>query len=145
MKTADQIKKGLECCSEVSCEGCPYHGENDCSYAVVEDGLCYIRQLEKITEEQEQIILDQGVQLDVLPRWIPVTERLPENNATCLITIREKWDGKIEHHVDVATKTDEGRGYIDGLWDTDNDWIEGQEEICVTHWMPLPSAAEEVS
>lgn len=77
-------------------------------------------------------------------KWIPVTARLPEDGTTCLITIKENWFGKIEHHVDIATKADEGRGYIDGLWDTFNDWVEGQE-IHVTHWMPLPDPCEEVS
>lgn len=51
MKTPDEIKKGLEQCSNtgVSCSGCPY--DNDChdpasNVSVETDALAYIQQLE---------------------------------------------------------------------------------------------------
>lgn len=140
MKTADQIMKGLKCCcGEGGCIVCPYldSHDNDCIERMCTDASKYIHTLQEITEEQEQIILEQYDELDVLYRWIPVTERLPEYGATCLITTKESWHGKIERHVDVAS-------YIDGMWDTFNDWVEGQE-IHVTHWTPLPNAPGEVS
>ncbi len=76
-------------------------------------------------------------------RWIPVTERLPVRCTTCLVTIQDNLDGECVCYVDAACFDDEDGG-IDGLWNTFHDWDEGQE-IHVTHWMPLPSAAEEVS
>ena len=58
------------------------------------------------------------------PRWIPVTERLPENGMRVLCACRAnifcvlKWDGI--------------------------DWVENPTHVYmsgfVTHWMPLPSA-----
>lgn len=56
MKTAEEIKKGLECCDEqMSCDECPYHGENDCSYLVVKESRSYIQQLEA---ERDAIMSD---------------------------------------------------------------------------------------
>ena len=76
--------------------------------------------------------------------WIPVTERLPEDGDTCLVTVKYKYAYEKEYSidVDVATYRPEG-GYID-YWDTYNDWNEGQQYIHVTHWMPLPEAPEDV-
>jgi hypothetical protein len=73
----------------------------------------------------------------IFPRWIPVEERLPEDKmADYLVTIKQKypWETEWEYYTDKATY---GGSYIDGLWDTEYDWIEGQETH-VTHWMPLP-------
>ena len=134
MKTDDRIKKSLRLHLMPNhphgCIGCAYRDESKqstkCITSLYRDTIEYIERLES-----------------QVPRWVPVTERLPEDGTTCLITIKEKdWYGKIEHHVDVAYFRDDGGGYIDGRWDTETDWVEGQE-ICVTHWMPLPSAAKE--
>ncbi len=78
--------------------------------------------------------------LEQQPRWIPVSERLPEEiGGDYLVTIEYK--GEIEG-VDVATYG--LGGYIDGLWDTVNDWIEGPSELWyVTAWMPLPEPYKE--
>ena len=49
MKSADEIKKGLECCSKSTCEPCcPYGNAENCNFAIylLEDVLAYIRQLE---------------------------------------------------------------------------------------------------
>lgn len=50
MESPDRIKKGLVCCSEDGCKGCPY--ENDCDTAdgfsvIAFDALAYIQQLER--------------------------------------------------------------------------------------------------
>ena len=74
--------------------------------------------------------------------WISVAERLPEEQETYLVVIKE-WShsrGRWNHEVDVATS---GGTYIDGFWDTFNDWCEGQE-VHITHWMPLPKPPQEV-
>lgn len=62
--------------------------------------------------------------------WIPVSERLPDIGDTYLVTVMV---GK-EIRTDVA---DSFGSYIDGFWDTFNDWIE-DEECHVIAWMPLP-------
>ena len=56
--------------------------------------------------------------------WIPVTERLPQNGAKCLVT-----------RYDYVTKTP----FVDLLW-FDNDWWDrfNTGDYAVTHWMPMP-------
>lgn len=69
-------------------------------------------------------------------RWISVKDRLPEDGDSYLVVVKEKYDHEPEwrYHVDVASNYGD---YIDGYWDTFNDWKEGQE-VHVTHWMPIP-------
>lgn len=65
-------------------------------------------------------------------RWIPVTERLPEDGKYVLCFMRDeeltlfrilKW------------------GSVDWRWDDDCEW---HYETDVTHWMPLPEPPKEV-
>ena len=81
---------------------------------------------------------------DALPKWIPVTERLPEPFTECFVIVKMKydWDKEYEYNVDMAYAVEE-YGYIDGKFNTYNDWNEGQQYIHVTHWMPLPEAPKE--
>ena len=68
--------------------------------------------------------------------WIPVSERLPDAGDTYIVTIEYK--GKFEG-VDAADCVLTDDGYIDGKWNTWNDWIEGPATLYhVTAWMPLP-------
>ena len=73
--------------------------------------------------------------IDALPHWIPVTERLPEYGVDCIVTVKQKytWQTDWEYFVDLGWRGD----YIDGAWDTANDWDEGQETH-ISAWMPLP-------
>lgn len=83
-----------------------------------------------------------------IPRWIPCSERLPERIINgdvetvqeFFVTVKERWQGEEwEYHTDVA----EFPGYyIDDLWQTYNDWREGQE-VHVIAWMPLPEPYKE--
>ena len=59
-KTPEEIKKGLECCIESTCEPCcPYGNAANCNFAIylLEDALAYIRQLD---EEREAAIAHSG-------------------------------------------------------------------------------------
>ena len=51
MKTPEEIKQGLECCSADECHGqhvgCPYVGKLYCVRNVCGDALAYIQQLER--------------------------------------------------------------------------------------------------
>lgn len=62
--------------------------------------------------------------------WIPCSERLPLVGGTYIVTVEDK-DGR---HVDAAGSHGD---YIDGYWDTFNDWYEGQE-VHVIAWKPFP-------
>ena len=56
MKSPDDIKKGLECCS-LSCLGrCPYAGVLDCSDRVTADALALIQQLEAERDEMMEYV-----------------------------------------------------------------------------------------
>lgn len=46
MKTPEEIKKGLECCQDTRCEGCPYSNMRWCAKENGADALAYIKQLE---------------------------------------------------------------------------------------------------
>jgi Protein of unknown function (DUF551). len=72
--------------------------------------------------------------------WIPVSERLPEDiGGEYLVNIEYK--GEYEG-IDIAEY--QIGGYMDGLWITSNDWIEGPAERWhVTAWMPLPQPYKE--
>lgn len=56
MKTPDEIKKWLECCTHGTCNSCPYFGDECDSDREVIDTLEYIQQLEnKIGELTEKV------------------------------------------------------------------------------------------
>lgn len=58
MKSADEIKKGLECCTSRDCGGskCPYFNEKSCNAAKSADALALIQQLEsKLNQAVEDI------------------------------------------------------------------------------------------
>ena len=61
---------------------------------------------------------------DKIRRWIPVTERLPEENYNCLVCD----DGFVEEGY---------RNMVGGWYDFHGDRLK-----FVTHWMPLPQPPE---
>ena len=67
--------------------------------------------------------------------WIPVSERLPDIGDTYLVTVMVGTDIR----TDVASSFG---SYIDGFWDTFNDWVE-DKECHVIAWMPLPEPYRE--
>lgn len=82
----------------------------------------------------------------VKQEWIPVSERLPEVIDQYIVVVKLKYDWEKEYEigVDVATYDPySGNPYIDGCWNTYNDWNEGQDYLHVTHWMPMPEAPKE--
>jgi hypothetical protein len=97
---------------------------------------CYIADLLNLDRTRMvNTALDTVIEAAEQTRWIPVTERLPDTfGGDYLVTIEHK--GEVEG-VDQATYST--LGYIDGLWETVNDWIEGpSEDWHVIAWMPLP-------
>lgn len=59
MKTPDEIKKGLECCTHATCNGCPYDEDGCATSQQIIDALEYIQQLEhhigELTEKVAQL------------------------------------------------------------------------------------------
>lgn len=75
-------------------------------------------------EELSVVVRAQKAVLDKFPRWIPVTERLPEEDGCYL----------------VAVKNDHKRRYSKTAWFSHDSWFARQD---VTHWMPLPQPPKE--
>ena len=67
------------------------------------------------------------------PRWIPVTERLPEDRSDVLAYLKYEVGGRIA-----------AANYDKGMW---QDCVMGSlyrtEEGVVTHWMPIPQPPKE--
>lgn len=115
MKTPDEIKRGLECCSmypnRVECmRSCPYESEElHCIPMLVADARAYIQQLEA-----------------KIPQWISAKERLPEKEGKCIVCTAK---GSI-----YCTRFKAYGG--GGNFQTDTN-------THITHWMPLPEPPKE--
>ena len=76
MKTHEEIKKGLECCSSrqgfEACFDCPYCHAGCDDDKNLKDALAYIQQLEA-----------------QVPKWISGTERLPDKDERVLFFAKE--------------------------------------------------------
>lgn len=120
MRTPEEIKKGLEYCSEkaerkTKCSECIYFNDPRgwCSTTITKDALAYIQQL-----EAQQ------------PRWISVGEQPPEDGQKIIATFRDN-GGRV---------VDQAR-YSNGEFDFASwAYVWGDN---VTHWMPLPQSPEE--
>lgn len=120
MKTPDEIKRWLKCCTYVTYNGSPY-----------EDALEYIQQLEnqigELTEKVEQLEAEQ-------PKWISVYERLPDNHGNFITQIHCDNGDWIEVNTFDHTEKE--------WWhDAGNRTVEATE--FVTHWMTLPAPPKE--
>ena len=80
MKKPDEIKKWLECCTHVTCSGCPYDEDGCATSQQIIDALEYIQQLEyRIGELTGKVAQLEEAQ----PKWISVEERSPELPCIC--------------------------------------------------------------
>lgn len=88
--------------------------------------------IEELSRAQEQWInQERNALLKSIPKWIPVTERLPENFKRVLIAVN------LPGHEPVQLDTcfhDYGEIYLDGGYEFFTE---------VTHWMPLPAPPKE--
>ena len=90
--------------------------------------------IEKLTDRcAEEIAVAQE-----RTRWIPVTERLPEEGVPVLINYIGI-DGKV-YADGVAVWTDYGCFW----WEGSLAYCEEEVAVPITHWMPLPEPPEEV-
>ena len=118
MKTPEEIKKGLECCSKTDkCPECLYSGEEYCATKKNVDALAYIQLLEA-----------------QVPKWISAKEPPQEwkdANGT-LINYLVYMPEYGEYGVDIGN-------YL-GPAET---WVCMGHPCKVTYWMPLPEPPKE--
>ena len=137
----EEIVRALRCIStaggENACEHCPYWKEEEvpeeerpiygadtmhsCDVDRVGlDGADLIERLaDRCARYAEEIAVAQE-----RTRWIPVTERLPDQCMDVLVRYRDK---------DILMGTARGDDWLD----------EDLEDGVITHWMPLPAGPEE--
>ncbi|HBR7673042.1 TPA: DUF551 domain-containing protein [Klebsiella pneumoniae] len=66
-------------------------------------------------------------------KWIPVSERMPEDSGRYWCYVEEQNDlGKSHYQWNCS-------------WNGDRWWVESEGGGIVTHWMPLPAAPQEVN
>ena len=80
-----------------------------------------IRDIERFAKRSHKRAMEYAIQLDEMPRWIPVSERLPED-GTYLCTLDGELCGIDEPFTGMC-------GIENGKW---------YEEGCVIAWMELP-------
>ena len=97
-----------------------------------------------------------------LPRWIPVTERLPENGVHVLLSCKcgscayvcdgfhtEKYSKPTQFYEDIDADYNEDTDeyyFPEGWWEVIKNWDDYScvaIEDTVTHWMPLPEPPKE--
>lgn len=132
MKTYEEIKKALECCSDADgfdgdCVRCPYKGELWCGDKIKIDALAYIQQLENhIGELTEMVAQLEAAQ----PKWISVEERLPDAGEKVMIC-------GVKNGMQIGAFMGLSHPGENRKW-----WWKKNTVIEVTHWMPLPSMPE---
>lgn len=128
VKTSDLVAD-LRTCLRGECSTCGHEcGNADCLDRIMEDAADRLEELVgRCARYAEEIAVLRGRQ-----RWIPVTERLPEDRSNVLVVAywHERWGVYMGW---CAPERVEWCVHI-GIGDRD--------DVAVTHWMPLPAAPE---
>lgn len=123
--TKEEIVKALRYCADG--ESCA-----DCIYCTL--GLPHLPCYQKDTDAAD-LIEAQAAEIEKLkalvPRWIPVTERLPEPYEDVLLIVNGKVDNVTLIDAREIGSFDKSEGWILEMWP---EW----EDPKVTYWMPLP-------
>lgn len=145
MKTPDEIKKWLECCTHGTCNSCPYFGDECDSDREVIDTLEYIQQLENhIGELTEKVAQLEAAQ----PKWISVDERPPELPCICYDGLNPPRELDAMYRLSIEERELYYSYDVFNLMDILSDETDISEPIDIgsmTHilfWMPLPSIPE---
>ena len=105
------------------------------NYWIEDDADFYIRD-DWNTRPIEDDLRKRIAELEEAQRWIPVSDRLPEDGVAVLVAFTEN-----PKDIDILTakyyKHYAGFGGLDNWWN-----IEGWHTGNVTHWMPLPEPPE---
>jgi hypothetical protein len=121
-----EIVKLLKCCASASgCRTCYFCDSTDCAGEI---SALALEVIERLTEK--------------MPRWIPVTERMPEK-AGDYLCVYDEWEVPC---VAIVPWNDEREafGHEANVYDPDSlGFVDTEfEEWSVTHWMPIPDAPD---
>lgn len=134
--TKEQLVKSMRYCSTVGmCDGCWLKTIQK------EFGALFCN--DKLMQEAADLIEQQAARIKELeakvPRWIPVTERLPKKQAWYHVAIRDKKTTRVSVELDLyAVETAKNFGHEIGFCKADR-WPEREELIA---WIPLPEPPE---
>ena len=139
----DELVNALRVCADGEhCIKCPKWelklnaGRNACEFAICTEAADAIEELQQIAGHYEEsahdYFKDVCYYLERVPKWIPVTERLPEAPGEYMVAYHPcYWDrGKDE----IKVGLDSFRGKTS--------WAKKKYQR-VTHWMPLPEPPKE--
>lgn len=151
--TTEQIVKALRVCGESRfCKECPSNELKDTMGVYPCADLLMMKAADLIEQQAARI-----AELEAkVPRWIPVTERLPEDKegnwsgiARVLVTVQPYCfltDEPATPYATSAAYDIEQRIFdVGGLGAINAVPFESDKpRLTITHWMPLPEAAKEV-
>lgn len=131
MRNTNDIIRDLGRCARLgeTCVGCAYdawHGPVPCTMRLLADAH------QALTDMQDRCARYAEEIMALRQRWIPVTERLPEDRSNVLTVAywNERWGVYMSW---CAPERAEWYVHV-GIGDRSN--------VAVTHWMPLPPAPE---
>lgn len=137
----DELVKALRgCVLSKPCDGCPYYDPNGPTEKCATMNIAAADAIEELSRENKSLAKSVNEASEILrKRWIPVTERLPEQKINqntldfeyvlCSTTFGDVRPYKFGRRIGQGEPHFwNGAGYVDAY---------------VTHWMPLPDAPEE--
>lgn len=153
MPDREKVTKGLEACALkqefVDCKNCPYHGGKTCVGPLMRDALALLKEQEAECELDERCedckeydkekhycprfcrvirtTLDEVKGNE--PRWIPVTERPPEDGEDMIAWIEDEHESRMT-----------AANYDKGVW---YDCVMNCKEQRIKYWMPKPKPPKE--
>lgn len=118
--------KGIE--MPTSCYDCRFHEVY--SYKDGEKRVCELNWEVLFGDEWGKNFKHPDCPLVEVPKWIPVTERLPEYGEKCLVFF--KLHSHNDYYIGVSYCYVQKEGF----------WSDCGRDYKVTHWMPLPQLPE---
>ena len=134
----DELIKALRdsnCATKGMCGMCPKR-DKPCIYRFASEAADAIEELQEDNAALNVTVSNLIEQIAELskPKWIPVTERLPEEHV--FVLVRQDDDRMM-----IAVRVDGNWWYRYFAYDVDR-WDEN-EQGTITHWMPLPEPPKE--